>query len=223
MLILSHTLFSLRTPDANPDARQLWTSYAIGLKGSALKGEYCHAPFRTPCPTPDSSPNSFPAPLHTPTLQLRTSILRTPSGLRVCLQNLLSPSPLSLLICYTFPYRFTAFSGLISTPYLTILFHISSYAPLLVHMLPLATRVLHMLHIATLRTSYTVSDYVYKTPHVPHTVVRISTRINPSNLDRSLSPTWLSFACPLAPTLLPCPRRLRPRPSDSRRLHISEV
>ena len=99
----------------------------------------CHAPFRTLCPTPDSSLNSFPAPLHTPAPQLRTPILWTPSRLRVCLQNSLSPSPLSLLIRYTFPYHFTAFLGLISTPYLTILFHISSYAPLLVHMLPLAT------------------------------------------------------------------------------------
>ena len=62
-------------------------------------------------------------------------------------------------------------------PHLTILFHTLPYAPLLIHMLPLAMQVLHMLHIAMLQTSYTVSDYIYKTSHVPHTVVRISTRI----------------------------------------------
>ena len=60
--------------------------------------------------------NSLPVPLHTPTLQLRTSILQTPSGLHVCFQNSLSPSPFSLFICYTLPYCFTAFSGLISIP-----------------------------------------------------------------------------------------------------------
>jgi hypothetical protein len=122
------------------------------------------------------------------------------SGLRVCLQNSLSPSPFSLLIHYTLPYCFTAFSGLISTPYLAILFHVSPYALLLIHMLPLATRVLHMLHIVTLWTSYTVSDYIYKTSHVPHTVVRISTRI-------ASLPTWIvpypQLGCP---SLVPYPQ-----------------
>ena len=137
----------------------------------------CHALFWTPCSTPDSFPELIPYASphsHSPTLDLHTpDSIQTP-----CLSpELLSPPPLSLLICYTLPYRFTAFSGLISTPYLTILFHTLPYAPLLIHMLPLAMRVLHMLHIAMLQTSYTVSDYIYKTSHVPHTVVRISTRI----------------------------------------------
>ena len=143
---------------------------------------------------PCASPHS-----HSPTPDLHTlDSIQTP-----CLSpELLSPPPLSLLIHYTLSCCFMAFSGLISTPYLTILFHTLPYAPLLIHMLPLATRVLHMLHIAMLQTSYTVSDYVYKTSHVPHTVVRISTRI-------ASLPTWIvpypQLGCP---SLAPYPQPL---------------